>query len=135
MLLCTIRHLTAPVCPCNAVMHSFVSRFHARMVLSSLPQYNMLLCTIRHSTKLVCPCNVAIGVPDGSVRRSLKCSLKNPAGNLIPQASSLRFKHIISMHLLLTNSKNSFLHFTSPSIMWEGWCCVPTYVYLLLLLS
>ena len=66
MLLCTIRHLTQLVCPCNAVMHSFVSRFHARMVLSPLPEYNMLLCTIRQYTAPVCPCNVAIGVPDGS---------------------------------------------------------------------
>ena len=32
LLLCTIRQFTRPVCPCNAVMHSFVSRFHTRMV-------------------------------------------------------------------------------------------------------
>ena len=121
MLLCTIRQNTPLVCPCNAVMHSFVSRFHARMVLSALPEYNMLLCTIRQFTKLVCPCNVAIGVPDGSVRRSLNCSLKNPAESSIPLALYLRFKHLISVYLLSTNSKCSLLHFTSPSIMWEEW--------------
>ena len=121
MLLCTIRQFTLRVCPCNAVMHSFVSRFHARMVVSQLPEYNMLLCTIRQFTSLVCPCNVAIWVPDGSARRSLNCSLKNPAESSIPQSLNLRFKHLISVYLLSTNSKCSLLHFTFPFIMWEGW--------------
>ena len=121
MLLCTIRHLTSLVCPCNAVMHSFVSRFHARMVLSVLPEYNMLSCTVRQLTHLVCPCYVAISVPDGSVRRSLNCSLKNPAERSIPLALYLRFKQLISVYLISTNSNSSLLHFTSPSIMWEEW--------------
>ena len=99
-------------------MHWFVSRFHARMVLSALPEYNMLLCTIRQHTALVCPCNVAIWVPDGSVRRSLKCSLKNPAGNSTPLPwRSLRFKQVMSVYLVSTKSESSLLLTTSLSIM------------------